>query len=153
MTIKKHFISYCIIILLLLCLQACKKANRSQFNDVAFSDTTSMNVNVPTDSTSDENFNLTEYDTPPTPIQNQMPIYPSKYRSSGIQGVVVLDVEVLNDGTVGEIQVMKSLLSEKGALDDTAVAAVKNWIFKPAMLNKKPVTSHVNIPIPFQLKN
>jgi protein TonB len=81
-----------------------------------------------------------------------MPAYPVNFRKSGIQGVVVLDVEVLEDGTVGDIIVIKSLLSEEGAMDDAAVLAVKSWIFKPALLNNKPVKSRVNIPISFSLK-
>lgn len=130
---------------------SCKKAERRIAYDDSVIDT--MSVNMPGDTLSDGDFSLTDYDSPPTPIQNPMPVYPVKYKRSGIQGVVVLDVEVLNDGTVGEVKVMKSLLADEGALDDIAVSSVKSWIFKPALKNKKAVVSHVNIPIPFTLKS
>lgn len=144
-----------IIIILLICLVSisCRKAVRNTPIDNTMMDTTSMSVDLPEDSLSNGNFSLTGYDTPPTPIQNPMPAYPVKYKKSGIQGVVVLDVEVLENGTVGNVKVMKSLLPEPGALDDAAVNAVKNWIFKPALQGKKPVVANVNVPISFTLKN
>lgn len=104
------------------------------------------------DTTFQGGLSFTKYDTPPTPIQNTMPAYPDKYRSSGIQGVVVLDVAVNADGTVGPVAVKKSLLSGAGGLDEAAVTAVKNWLFKPALQDNKPVAANVNIPIPFNLK-
>ena len=132
---------------------ACKKRDLSVRTDNSMPDTSYVSLDTPTDSTSNTDFNLTGYDTPPSPVRNPMPVYPVSFRKSGIQGVVVLDVEVLADGTVGKIDVTKSLLANEGGLDDTAVAAVKSWIFKPALLDKKPVTSHVNVPIPFSLKS
>jgi protein TonB len=81
-----------------------------------------------------------------------MPAYPPKYRSSGIQGVVLLDVQVLATGSVGEITVKKSLMDGEGGLDEAALTSVKNWIFKPAMKDNKAVSSHVNVPVPFTLK-
>jgi len=97
-------------------------------------------------------FRLTAYDTPPTPVRNPMPVYPPAYVKSGIQGVVLLEVEVFADGKVGEVKVMKSLLKGEGGLDETAVAAVKEWLFKPAHLNNRPITAKVNVTIPFALK-
>jgi TonB family protein len=131
---------------------ACKKRDLNNEMNTVGIDTTSLDLNVPEDTTSNGSFKLTEYDTPPVPINNPMPVYPVQYRNSGIQGVVLLDVEVLPDGKVGEVKVLKSLLSSEGGLDDMAKAAVKGWIFKPALFNKKPIAAHVNIPIPFALK-
>jgi len=145
---------YIIVISLLftLILSACKPTKTGQDLENAVLDTTSMSVDSPEDTLAATGFNLTEYDTPPTPVTNPMPVYPVNFRKSGIQGVVVLDVEVLQDGTVGDIVVMKSLLSKEGAMNDAAVASVKSWLFKPALLDNAPVKSRVNIPISFSLK-
>jgi len=96
-------------------------------------------------------FKLTNYDTPPQAVKNPMPAYPEQYKSSGIQGVVVLEVEVTAEGTVRNVKVMKSLLSGQNALDETAVNAVKNWVFKPALKNNKPVDAKVTVAVPFTL--
>jgi len=148
-TSKIIFIT-CIVFLLITSF-SCKK--QSGLNNLDFnSDSTTALTNNQEDSIN-AGFQLTQYDTPPIPIKNPMPLYPVKFKKSGIQGVVVLEVEVLQDGTVGEVKVLKSLLAKESGLDDTAVNAVKSWIFKPALLKKKPVTVKVNIPIPFTLKS
>jgi len=99
-----------------------------------------------------DSLKLTAYDTPPIPILTPMPGYPDKFRSSGIQGVVVLEVIVLKNGNVGDARIMKSLMEDSGGLDEAAIAAVKAWKFKPALLNKKQVDAKITIPIPFSLK-
>ncbi len=154
--LKKNIVVNLILLMLMLSIlfsSGCKKSSSFSKLDEALADTTHTNEFAIVEDSLKEGFKLTEYDTPPIPIQNNMPEYPPKFRSSGIQGVVVLEVEVLANGNVGEVKVMKSLLSIEGGLDDSAINAVKSWIFKPAQLNKKPVTARVNIPIPFSLKS
>jgi TonB family protein len=148
------FIRYSVLFMCLILLQSGCKRNDIQSNKKSNTTDTLLTQDVlEPDSLEVKGFNLTDYDTPPTPIQNPMPIYPVKYRKSGIQGVVVLDVQVLSDGHVGEVIVHKSLLAEPGGLDDTAVSAIKSWLFKPASKDNKPIESRVNIPIPFSLKS
>jgi TonB family protein len=131
----------------------CKKNSLfNNSNKFPVADSSSNQVNYSDSSMDYGKVKLTEYDTPPIPEKNPMPTYPYNYRKSGIQGVVVLEVEVTEYGSVGEVKVMKSLLSEEGSLDEAAVNAVKDWKFKPALLKNKPVKSRVNIPIPFTLK-
>jgi protein TonB len=136
----------------LLVFQGCKKreayVNNAVGKDSVF--TTAMTDSAVSNA---KGFQLTDYDTPPSPTLNPMPSYPAKFKSSGIQGVVVLDVQILKDGSVGDIKVIKSLLSEPGGLDDAAETAVRKWLFKPAMKDSKPVESRVNIPISFSLKS
>jgi periplasmic protein TonB len=143
-------VSLCCLAILL--SSACTKASNRpavEDNTALVPDTTAA---APADTNFSEGFTFTEYDTPPTPVENPMPAYPPKFRSSGIQGVVLLDVTVNADGTVGDIAIKKSLLTGLGGPDEAAVTAVKNWIFKPALKDNKPVSAKVNIPIPFTLK-
>ncbi|MFO7659851.1 MAG: excinuclease ABC subunit UvrA, partial [Candidatus Cloacimonadaceae bacterium] len=100
-----------------------------------------------------DDLKLTDYDTPPVPIQHPMPVYPEKLRKTGIQGVVVLEVIVLKDGTVGDARVTKSLMAEPDGLDDEALLTIMEWKFKPALYNKKPVKAKVTVPMSFSLKS
>ncbi|MDD2230625.1 MAG: TonB family protein, partial [Candidatus Cloacimonetes bacterium] len=43
------------------------------------------------------------FDDPPLPIGSINPVYPEFARKNGIQGTVVLEVEVLKDGSVRNI--------------------------------------------------
>jgi TonB family protein len=138
--------------LMTIIFSGCRSNDIKVTQEPTVADTVSTNNDQDIDSTESKGFKLTEYDTPPVPTQNPMPTYPARFKKTGIQGVVVLDVEVLANGTVGDVRVMKSLLSGENGLDEAAVVMVKTWMFKPAMLDNKPVAARVNIPVPFTLK-
>lgn len=91
------------------------------------------------------------YDDPPVPIKQIRPIYTDLARRSGIEGDVWLEVEVLADGTVGAIEVKKSLLSGPGGLDEAAIKAVRQWKYSPATSGGKPVACWVTFPVSFSL--
>ena len=78
-----------------------------------------------------------------------MPEYPDWARKARIQGQVLLEVEVLEDGSVGAVEVVKSLLYE---LDELAVKAVRQWKFKPARAQGQPVAVWVRLPISFRIE-
>src|SRR5688572_5393252 len=75
------------------------------------------------------------YEDPPTPVSNPSPVYPEMAREAQIQGKVVLHVLVGKDGRVKNVKVIRSVTY----LDKAAMDAVKNWVFKPALSNNKPV--------------
>jgi len=91
------------------------------------------------------------WDEAPVPISRIKPTYPAFAKNQGIQGDVMLDVEVYEDGSVGHVEVIKSLLPGPGGLDEAAVAAVRQWKFKPAQSNGKPIACWVQFPITFTL--
>jgi protein TonB len=78
-------------------------------------------------------------------------VYTQEAKDAGIQGTVVLDAEVLADGTVGDVKVKQSLDTKYG-LDEQAVKAVKQWTFEPGTKDGKPVPVRVDIEITFTLK-
>jgi len=82
--------------------------------------------------------------------ENPKPLYPQEARKKGYEGEVLLRVEVLSNGRVGEIEVRRS--SGHEVLDRSAVAAVKQWKFIPAKKGETQVLVWVNIPITFQLR-
>jgi TonB family protein len=83
--------------------------------------------------------------------ENPKPPYPLEARNKGYQGRVLLKVEVLPDGRVGEIELKES--SGYEVLDQSALATVKKWRFIPARKGKVTISCWVNIPITFQLKD
>lgn len=91
------------------------------------------------------------YENAPLPIKQVKPIYPEFAKKSGIQGEVILEVEVFTDGSVGAIEVVKSLMSGPGGLDEAAIKAVKQWEFSPAKSGGKPVACWVTFPVGFNL--
>jgi protein TonB len=86
----------------------------------------------------------------PRYAENPKPTYPQEARKKGYQGEVILKVEVLSNGRVGQVEVKRS--SGHEILDRSAFAAVKEWRFVPAKKGENPIPFWVNIPIKFQLQ-
>jgi protein TonB len=86
----------------------------------------------------------------PKYADNPKPLYPKEARKKGFQGEVVLKVEVLSNGLVGQVEVKKS--SGHEILDRSALSAVRHWKFFPATRGENAISSWVNIPIKFQLQ-
>jgi TonB family protein len=75
------------------------------------------------------------------------PDYPEEARQKHIQGSVVLEVRTRLDGTIEEVK----LISGQPLLAEAAIAAVKQWQFKPRMLQGQPVEMHTTITLNFSL--
>jgi protein TonB len=88
--------------------------------------------------------------TQPKYAENPKPTYPQEARKRGYQGEVILKVEVLSDGRVGQVEVKRS--SGHEILDCSALTAVKQWKFLPAKRGRNTIPLWVNIPIKFQLQ-
>jgi TonB family protein len=86
----------------------------------------------------------------PSYADNPKPIYPQEAKEKGYEGEVVLRVEVLVNGRVGQIEIKKS--SRYELLDQSALTAVKQWKFIPAKKGDVAIPLWVNIPIKFQLQ-
>ena len=87
----------------------------------------------------------------PVVVEHPNPRYTDEAREKRIQGMVELDAVVLADGTVGEVTVTKSL-DETYGLDQAAVAALKQWLFKPGQKDGKSVPVRVAVEMSFRLK-
>ena len=85
----------------------------------------------------------------PDYLRNPPPIYPRTARERSEEGTVLVEVEVLASGRCGGIRVLAS--SGHVALDEAAVRAVRQWVFRPARRFNQPVPFVVEIPITFQL--
>jgi periplasmic protein TonB len=89
--------------------------------------------------------------TLPVPVRTVKPGYTAAAMDAHIEGKVILDVVVLDDGKVGEVSVTESLDKEYG-LDTQAVEATKQWLFKPGTKDGKPVAVRVAMEMTFTLK-
>ncbi len=81
---------------------------------------------------------------------NPKPHYPQEAKRRGYEGEVLLRVEVLSNGQVGEVEVKRS--SGYEILDRSAIMAVREWRFIPARRGETPVSVWVTIPVIFQLR-
>jgi protein TonB len=85
----------------------------------------------------------------PTVVKQVQPQYTQEALAARIEGAVTLTAVVLSDGTVGDVTVSQSLDS---MLDEQAVKAMKQWLFRPGMKDGKPVAVRVDVRINFTLK-
>ncbi|MGE4170214.1 MAG: TonB family protein [Candidatus Margulisiibacteriota bacterium] len=87
----------------------------------------------------------------PSYLENPAPSYPAAARRRGLEGLVLLQVDVNTSGRATSVSLKKS--SGHGILDEAAIRAVKTWIFKPAMRGRTPIDCTVDVPIRFQLED
>ena len=83
----------------------------------------------------------------PEAITKVSPEYPDIARQANVDGTVLMQVLVGKDGKVKDAKVVKSV----AMLDAAALTAVRQWIFKPALSNNKPVAVWVAVPMRFTL--
>jgi TonB family protein len=78
-------------------------------------------------------------------VREVKPVYPQAAKDNRIQGVVVLEVKIATDGTVSDARVVTGLpMFVQPALD-----AVRQWLYKPVLLEGRPVEAVSTIPINF----
>jgi periplasmic protein TonB len=82
--------------------------------------------------------------TPPKVRKQVQPEYPERMRELGIEGRVILELTLDEQGRVVAVKVVTSLRKE---LDDVAVVAARQLLFSPALVNGKAVA--VKIPYTF----
>jgi len=84
---------------------------------------------------------------PPQRIRDVSPRYPAIAQASRVQGVVILEAVIGEDGTVQNVRVLRS----KPLLDDAAVEAVRQWRFTPTLLNGQAVPVVMTVTVSFTL--
>lgn len=89
--------------------------------------------------------------TLPRVLHEERPQYTSDAMRAKVQGSVVLECIVRPDGSVGDVQVVRSLDPNFG-LDQQAVAAAKKWHFAPGTRMGEPVPVLVTIELTFTLR-
>ena len=80
------------------------------------------------------------------------PDYTADAMRAKVQGAVHLEAVVLTDGTVGEVIVTRSLDKDNG-LDRSAVAALKQWRFMPAVKDGVVIPVVVKVEMTFSIRD
>ncbi len=83
-------------------------------------------------------------------LNNPAPNYPSISRRLGEQGLVLLRVQVTQDGKAGSVEVQTG--SGSSRLDEAALEAVKKWQFVPAKRGEQSVSASVVVPVRFSIE-
>jgi TonB family protein len=86
---------------------------------------------------------------PPIKTYDPPPRYTEEARQGQIQGVVILEAVIDREGNIPRVKVLKGLPS---GLTDSAVETVKQWKYKPATLEGKPVAVFMVLTISFSLQ-
>lgn len=84
-------------------------------------------------------------------LNNPRPAYPPIARKLGLEGLVLLRVDVNAKGTPEKVVIAQT--SGASLLDEAAIKAVQGWTFVPARRGDTPIAHPVEVPIRFQLKN
>ena len=80
-------------------------------------------------------------------IRKVTPNYPPLAKQARIQGAVVLQAEISKEGTIQNLQ----LISGHPMLAPAAIEAVKQWRYKPYLLNGEPVAVETQVVVNFSL--
>ncbi|HLZ43883.1 MAG TPA: energy transducer TonB [Candidatus Sulfotelmatobacter sp.] len=81
-------------------------------------------------------------------VNKVAPHYPAEAREQHIQGVVVLRAIIDKDGNVANLE----LISGDPTLAEAAIVAVKQWKYKPFLLNGNPMEVETQIQVNFVLQ-
>jgi protein TonB len=87
---------------------------------------------------------------PPSVSSRVLPQYPASALEGGLQGTVIVAALIGANGKPGKVEVRSS--SGVAELDQSAIAAVSQWIFVPASQGVQAVASWFEIPIRFEVK-
>jgi protein TonB len=82
-------------------------------------------------------------------IHREEPTYPALARAARVQGDVILSAIINTDGLIQNLQ----LVSGHPMLVPAAIAAVRQWRYKPYLLNGQPVEVETTITVIFTLSN
>jgi protein TonB len=80
-------------------------------------------------------------------VHRVMPVYPPLARQARISGVVELHGVITAEGRIGELRV----IAGHPLLVQAAVEAVRQWVYRPTLLNGKPVEVEAPIVVRFTL--
>ena len=87
--------------------------------------------------------------TRPEVIHQVPPRYSEQARRAGVQGMVIVEAVIDEQGQVASVRLVRGLPM---ALDQAALEAVQQWRFKPALLNGHPVKVFYTLTVNFSIQ-
>jgi protein TonB len=80
-------------------------------------------------------------------VSKVTPVYPEDAKKARVSGSVILDATIGKDGTVENLKV----LSGPAPLQQSALDSVRQWKYKPYLLNGDPVEVETKITVVYSL--
>jgi TonB family protein len=81
-------------------------------------------------------------------VMRIQPIYPVAAKQAGVQGVVELAVTISKDGVPQDLRVVSSPSDD---LSESAVEAIRQWRYRPTLLNGQPVEIDTSVMVNYTL--
>jgi protein TonB len=91
---------------------------------------------------------LTEDMPKPEQISMKTPEYPAAAKTAGIEGVVIVKYVIAEDGSVRDVKALKG----PAELQQSCVDAVKQWRFRPILIDGSPVAVVRVARFPFHIR-
>ena len=88
----------------------------------------------------------------PEPTTYIIPEYPEKAHNDEIETDIILDLEILEDGTVGDVCVISACEDATHGFENAAIDAARQWVFEPITVDSVSVKTRVLYPIRFRIE-
>lgn len=85
---------------------------------------------------------------PPSKIRDAAPVYPAIAQAARVEGTVIIDAVIDEQGRVQSARVLRSI----PLLDEAALTAVREWAYTPTLLNGVPVPVVMTVTVTFRLR-
>jgi protein TonB len=82
-------------------------------------------------------------------VKKAAPIYPSDMKAQGLEASVVLQTTISTEGVPSSFSLQSAGVNQEFV--DAAIEAVKEWRYKPTLLNGEPVEVLTTVTINFTL--
>jgi protein TonB len=86
-----------------------------------------------------------DYDRPPRVLRQPKPRYPPDAFAQKVEGIVLIEILIDENGRVVRARVIQSVR----LLDGAALEAVRSWIFLPAIKHGRPVATIARAQVSF----
>ncbi len=84
----------------------------------------------------------------PTKVKHVNPVYPEVAARAMVQGNVVVELQISTEGRVTEARVVQGI----PLLDAAALAAVRQWVYTPPLVDGVPVRLIMTVTVRFRIK-
>jgi protein TonB len=84
----------------------------------------------------------------PTKVKHVNPVYPEVAARAMVQGNVVVELQVSTEGRVTQARVLQGI----PLLDEAALAAVRQWVYTPPLVDGVPVRLIMTVTVRFKVR-
>ncbi len=88
----------------------------------------------------------------PEPIKYVSPVYPEKAYDDKVEADIILDLEIMEDGTVRQVCLISACKDTTCGFEKSAIDAVQEWTFEPVTVDEEPVKARFLYPIRFKIE-